>query len=93
MAVSTSGEEALGWLEDCAAPDLVILDLNMPGLSGANTLVRLRAQHPELPVLLSTGRADQVALDLAEAHPHVSLLPKPFTMKVLRQQLGQFQVG
>ncbi len=93
VAVSTSGEEALGWLEDCAAPDLVILDLNMPGLSGANTLVRLRAQHPELPVLLSTGRADQVALDLAEAHPHVSLLPKPFTMKVLRQQLGQFQVG
>ena len=91
VALATCGEEALGWLGEGTAPDLVILDLNMPGLGGPGTLVGIRSLHPDLPVLLSTGRTDQMALDLVEAHPRVSLLPKPFTMKVLREQLGQFQ--
>ncbi|HEX9081104.1 MAG TPA: ATP-binding protein, partial [Holophagaceae bacterium] len=49
------GEEALGLLEQGLEVDGVILDLNMPGIGGATTLVRLRALRPELPVLLATG--------------------------------------
>jgi signal transduction histidine kinase len=81
-----SGETALETLETGYEPDVVILDMNMPGLGGSGTLPRLRALLPEVPVLLSTGRVDQVALNLAEAHPHVSLLPKPFSLKELRQR-------
>ncbi len=36
-------------------PDLVFLDLNMPGLSGVETLAALRGLYPELPVYLVTG--------------------------------------
>jgi len=81
-----SGETALETLETGYEPDVVILDMNMPGFGGSGTLPRLRALLPEVPVLLSTGRVDQVALNLAEAHPHVSLLPKPFSLKELRQR-------
>ena len=82
-----SGEEALARLEAGLQPGRVILDMNMPGLGGAGTLPRLRALRPAVPVLLATGRANQAALALAEAHPGVTLLAKPFSLAELRQYL------
>lgn len=83
-----TGEEALTKLEAGLEIDLVVLDLNMPGLGGAGTLPRLRALRPGVPVLLSTGRADQTALNLVAAHPNVTLLPKPFSMQDLKRVLA-----
>ena len=85
--MASRGEAALAAIEGGFKPDVVILDMNMPGLGGKGTLPRLRVLLPQVPVLLSTGRADQAALALAEAHPHVTLLPKPFALKELRQRL------
>ncbi|MDR3672301.1 MAG: ATP-binding protein [Holophaga sp.] len=90
--IASSGEEALLELR-AWRPDLVILDLNMPGLGGAETLPRLRALFPDLPVLLATGRADQTALDLVKAFPRVALLSKPFGIAELRAQLAAFGPG
>jgi CheY-like chemotaxis protein len=78
-----SGEEALAALGAGLQPDVVILDLNMPGLGGSGTLPLLRALRPALPVLLATGRADQSALDLIASDPRTTLLGKPFTMQDL----------
>jgi|GEM_PF-2229150 len=82
-----SGEEALSRLEAGLAPDVIILDMNMPGLGGAGTLPRLRALNPTVPVMLATGRVDQFASNLSAAHPHVTLLPKPYTMEELKRNL------
>ena len=82
-----SGEEALAMLEAGLEPDLVILDMNMPGLGGIGTLPRLRVLRPTVPVLLATGRIDQTALTLAAAHPGVTLLPKPFGVVELQNLL------
>jgi signal transduction histidine kinase/ABC-type amino acid transport substrate-binding protein len=81
-----SGEEALERLEACH-PDVVIMDVNMPGLGGAGTLPRLRSLRPEMPVILATGRADQAVLALIEGHSRVSLLSKPFSMAELQRHL------
>lgn len=80
-----SGEEALEKLEQGLRPNLVILDLNMPGLGGEGTLPRLRELNADVPILLATGRADQHAQDLVQAHPGVHLLPKPFSVSKLRE--------
>jgi PAS domain S-box-containing protein len=88
-----SGEAALTAVEEGFRPDVVILDMNMPGLGGKGTLPRLRTLLPQVPVLLSTGRADQAALELAEAHPHVTLMPKPFALKELQARLEPFRRG
>jgi len=88
--VASSGEEALAQLEGGLESDVVILDMNMPGLGGAGTLPRLRALRPNLPILLATGRADQVALDLTATQPFVTLLSKPFTMVDLQKVLEPF---
>lgn len=82
-----SGEEGLALLESGLRPDVVILDMNMPGLGGAGTLPRLRELLPGIPVLLATGRADQNAQALAAAFPDVTLLPKPFGLGELQQRL------
>ena len=89
--IASRGEEALTKLHAGLRPDLVLLDMNMPGLGGAGTLPRLRALYPTLPVLLATGRPDQAAVNLVEAHAHVTLLAKPFSMKQLRAELERLQ--
>jgi PAS domain S-box-containing protein len=81
------GEDALDRLEAGDRVDGVILDINMPGLGGAETLRRIRAGHPLLPVLLITGKADPAALDLAGEFPAVAFLPKPFSLDQLHRQL------
>jgi two-component system cell cycle sensor histidine kinase/response regulator CckA len=85
--VASSGEEALAKLETGFRPDVVILDMNMPGLGGRGTLPRLRALCPTLPVILSTGRIDQTVIDLAKTHSLVSLMAKPFRMGELQEKL------
>ncbi len=91
VVAAASGEEALAMLAAGHAPDVVILDMNMPGLGGSGTLPRLRALDPAVPVLLATGRADQAALDLVANHPSVTLLPKPFSAAELQAAIAPFQ--
>ena len=86
--IAGDGREALRMLEEGLAVDVVLLDLNMPGMGGAQALPLIRALRPELPVLLATGRADAQALELVRAIPLVSLLAKPYGMKVLGEALG-----
>ena len=83
----SNGEGAMDLIENGLQPDLVILDMNMPGMGGGETLSRLRALRPSLPVLLATGRADQTAMDLLEIHPFVTLMSKPFTIGELKKNL------
>ena len=89
IILTRSGEEALAKLEARFEPDIVILDMNMPGLGGLKTLPILRALLPRVPIILATGRVDQTAMDLASAYPLVTLLPKPFTMEELKGHLGK----
>lgn len=49
-----SGDEALNTL-DILKPDLVILDINMPGLNGIDTLRSMKEKRPEMPVILSSA--------------------------------------
>jgi len=52
---ATSGEEAL-WKVDASPPDVVLLDVVMPGLSGMEILKRIKQNHPQVQVILLTGR-------------------------------------
>lgn len=82
--LAARGEEAMDLLEQGYRPEVILLDMNMPGWGGARTLPRLRAVLPEIPIILSTGRADQRALDLARAFPGVTILAKPFGFRELQ---------
>ena len=51
---ATTGEEGLDIIED-RLPDLVIMDISLPGMSGLDALVRVRSDHPLLPVIVMTA--------------------------------------
>jgi len=93
VVTAQSGEEALAMLEGGLETDLLILDMNMPGLGGIGTLPLIRRLRPAVPVLLSTGRADQSALALASAYPGVTLLSKPFGLRELQKHLELIGLG
>ncbi len=57
IAEAGNGEEALALIAQ-HRPDVVILDLRMPGLSGLEVLRQLRAEHPEIRVLVLTAYDD-----------------------------------
>lgn len=57
VAEADSGEQALQRLAD-AAPDVVVLDLSMPGMGGLQTLRRLRARDAGLRVLVLSAHDD-----------------------------------
>lgn len=55
--------EAGGGLEACheaahIAPDVVLMDLSMPDLSGFDAMERMHARDPDLPVVILTANAD-----------------------------------
>lgn len=49
-----TGEEGLKKFRS-EAPDLVILDIQMPGMNGIETLRQMKMDNPELPVILSSA--------------------------------------
>ncbi|WP_306600871.1 PocR ligand-binding domain-containing protein [Geothrix sp. 21YS21S-2] len=85
-STASTGEEALEALTLGPLPDVVILDMNMPGLGGSGTLPRLRERWP-VPVLLATGHVDRAVLDLVDRFPAVVLLPKPYSLDDVKRGL------
>jgi PAS domain S-box-containing protein len=83
VETASSGEAALRMYEAAAArPDLVLLDHDMPGLSGADTAERLRELDPAVPILIMSGYGHEVP---ARGGVIQGLLPKPFSEEQLAQ--------
>ena len=81
------GQAALDRLAQGANPDLVILDMNMPGMTGLETLRHIRARTAELPVLFATGFLEPAAQAVLDSDPHTSAITKPFTLAELRDKI------
>lgn len=68
-------------------PDLIVLDINLPGLDGFSVLARLRADHSTARILIMTARGevnDRVKGLKAGADDY---LPKPFSMNELMARI------
>jgi len=83
VATAVSGEEALERI-DAEVPDLVLLDLMLPGIDGLETLSRLRRTHPELPVIVLTAHGSVENAVEAMKLGAQDFLTKPFDMDRLR---------
>ncbi|QEL14599.1 PAS domain S-box protein [Limnoglobus roseus] len=88
-AVTTTedGEQAVKAFRSADLPfDLVILDLQMPNLSGMDALRQIRAIDPKVPAILASG----YSADRMEANGnHVTLLDKPYSLASLGRAVRQ----
>lgn len=57
VVIASNGYEALKLVE-AQAPDLVLLDIWMPGMDGIETLKEIKSAHPYLPVVIITGHGN-----------------------------------
>jgi len=69
---------------EAATPDLVLVDVGLPGMDGREVLRRLRSNPltAEIPVLLLTG------LEPSEDTGADGIVHKPFTLEVLRSSVA-----
>ncbi|MCP5419703.1 MAG: nitrogen regulation protein NR(I) [Gammaproteobacteria bacterium] len=76
----TSFENGNGVLEALrkGEPDVVVADIRMPGVNGLDLLARLRADCPEIPVIIMTAHSDLDSAVSAYQGGAFEYLPKPF---------------
>ena len=70
-----SGEEALTAVESLR-PDLVLMDVNLPGISGVEASRRVRATHPEIVVVLMSSYDEAEFLDMTPDCGSSAYVPK-----------------
>jgi CheY-like chemotaxis protein len=88
-ALANDGEKALRLIDEQSF-DLVLLDINMPGMNGQDTLKALRARPGKrLPVLMVTGHGDDDTRRHFSSLGADGLLVKPLAAAPLRQAIAR----
>lgn len=64
-------------------PDVVVLDVALPDRSGTEVYRDIAAEFPALPVVFSTGHADEARLEGPLSRPNVAFLRKPYAVEAL----------
>jgi two-component system nitrogen regulation response regulator GlnG len=59
-------------------PDVVISDIRMPGIDGIELLRRIREEHPDMPVIITTAHSDLDSAVASYQQGAFEYLPKPF---------------
>jgi ActR/RegA family two-component response regulator/cytidylate kinase len=84
--VAHDGEAALSIVEN-DAPEVMVLDLKMPGIDGLEVLRRVKGEHPDTEVIILTGYGSEANKAAAEKLGAFAILDKPVDINVLAQTM------
>jgi two-component system, response regulator, stage 0 sporulation protein F len=87
VVLAAGGLEAIDLVER-EKPDLVLLDVVMPGMNGVETLRRIAEIDPRLRVIMVTANADIGLTSRLLAMGAVDYIPKPFDLEYLEQAVS-----
>ena len=87
--VASNGEEAVEKIRAGLRPDLVLLDIVMPGMGGVEAFRRIRALAPGIPVLLSSGFTDPGATAGLLKEGLKGVIAKPYRMESLSARIRE----
>jgi excisionase family DNA binding protein len=85
---AASAEEALQAIED-QAPELVLLDVVMPGVDGWQMLQRMQERHGSIPVIMFSGQVEEGAAGDAAERGARGFIGKPFDPQQLIERAKQ----
>jgi DNA-binding NtrC family response regulator len=83
-----NGEEALDFVKN-DEPDVMVLDLKMPGIDGIEVLRRVKREHPNVEVIILTGHGSDKEESLAEELGAFAYLHKPVNIDLLAQAMKE----
>jgi len=84
---ATDGAEALEFLEKQEEPDVMVLDLRLPGMDGLEVLRQTKKAYPRIEVIILTGCGTQAAEAKARKLGAFDYLQKPVTIDVLAEKI------
>ena len=89
MEFAPSASDALRLAAEVRDPSLILIlsDINMPGMSGLDMLPKVRAEHPDVPVIMITAYGDAETRRKAIERGAIGLLTKPIDFALLRQEI------
>lgn len=87
VLVAESGEQGLSLLES-VRPDVILLDLHMPGKGGIEVLREMRLAHKDMPVIVLTAVSDPQIAKLAVSSGATDYLTKPISLPALKKVLA-----
>jgi DNA-binding NtrC family response regulator len=81
--------DGLSALEAASAqsPDVVVLDMLMPGMDGLETLEELKRVQPDLPVIMLSGHGEQKSAEEGQRRGAVEYLLKPCDFGALHEAI------
>lgn len=85
--------EAIDALNGGGPVHAVIVDMGLPDRSGDQLAAELRAQRPDLPILIASGRSERELKNSFAADPRVGVLAKPYTASMLIGALSALGVN
>jgi PAS domain S-box-containing protein len=86
---ASGGREGISLFERHAAIDLVLLDMTMPDMSGAEVLAELRERRRDVRVLLCSGYSESEVVDRVGRDGVYGFLQKPYSIAALLAKLEQ----
>ena len=92
MTEAASGLEGIAALDQPGQIDLLLANLDLPGLGGDEMVRQIRAKRPDLPVLYVTGHIDRL-MDARPLWEGEAFLEKPFTLDGLREAVSLLLYG
>jgi CheY-like chemotaxis protein len=87
VEVASDGAEALDRISQNAVVDVLVSDVQMPGLDGISLAERALHLKPQLKVVLMSGLADELAKARTLNATRLSVLSKPFTLEQIRSSV------
>jgi PAS domain S-box-containing protein len=87
----TTGEEAAEAVERFE-PEIMLLDITLPGIDGIETYHRIRRIRPRLPVVFATGHGDGSRISGMLADNRTRFLQKPFDLSALLDVIGELEL-
>lgn len=86
VEMAANGEEALQSLKTFK-PNLILMDMKMPGMSGLETLAQIRTINQQVDVIMMTAYGDAQNLEQAKDLGILYYIGKPFDLFELRKRV------
>ena len=93
ITIARDLNEALEKLRAKPYQDLVLLDLRMPGMDGMSGFIKIKAEHPKVPVALMSGIAEKEDVKAAMDLGAVAYFPKTLSGKALLKAIQLVLAG